>query len=891
MGRNNIRLLSLLCQAVLISSGIATDHQVKLPPYWTTNITSQLATLPLKSNTGGQDFTRCCASALSALSNGSDHTDIWVDPFSTTSQYPCGATYQGDSAGAPAVHLTYRWCHEQCPGWQVSKPEKLTQWLQPFVGFILPAVIFSLNVPRRRKIQPPAWVFPKDIEKFTSILNALWCILNAALIVTIDTIFWLCAVFALAGPLLLSGLYEAWIDKRVVDYMSDKSKFNNLPFALRSRILIAVLVGNLDLDIAWMSAMDIAQPLERRAVHSNPTPAQLQIQQRETADAITDIQKRISSMLACQYSFGSTIGAPVVFYIGSFIYALLEIRAQLGDNDTSHALAFGMWWMTIPHIAIVSGCLLAGNNPNTLEAIVPLPSGPSIGNEDRREPQLGRQSTTNGANAITGTGPDAHEQLTRQHTERGWLMRKLPTFGPTYDAQYQPQWMINRGRSKREWLFCLIEVHERRELDLSQDALEQLYGLQARLDVELGDWSTLIVFALLLFMIPCMFGFLVAYLTPQVGVSCRSFTVLMYATSQIGLLLLWLWNVTWRDEKWRKRRSAWSAKVYPEVISPTVASQPQAAGTAIQNQGVQPEPTTTDLQSHRVNNNDAAPNAETNSQHGVSADDIQMIPMPPRAPLPTGPSAIIVQPERNDNARTTDEEAAVATARHASDAGTAIPQGKVSRMMSFLAKATWIGPNDRGSALSRMGTVLYRALMGVLLLLAILSAIGGTVMQIVGVYRTCLCQINVNNWISGRNAAGLIISNNTAQDIRLAHDTWIPIGYVAAGFLGITAYIAWWYQRRLRFRFALLLGNSELGVFNNQMGKQRRSRRSAAASVAARNNGAGTDANHPATNKIANGGANSVINGDVNGIANGSVNGITNGDVNGINGRHSRSAV
>ena len=26
--------------------------------------------------------------------------------------------------------------------------------------------------------------------------------------------------------------------------------------------------------------------------------------------------------------------------------------------------------MTIPHIAIVGGCLLAGNNPNTLEAIV-----------------------------------------------------------------------------------------------------------------------------------------------------------------------------------------------------------------------------------------------------------------------------------------------------------------------------------------------------------------------------------------------------------------------------------------------------------------------------------------------------------------------------------------
>ena len=257
MHRNIVFFFPLLCQALLISNGGASDHQVTLPKSWVTNITDQLNT-SLSGRPGGQDFTHCCASALNTLesASGSNHTDIWIDSFSAKSQYPCGASYQGDSSGAPAVHITYGWCHRQCPGWQVSKPEKLTQWLQLLVGFILPAVIFSLNVPRRRKIQSPAWVFPKDIGKYKYIFKALLCALSAAIFVTVDTIIWLCVVFALAGPLLISGLYEAWIDKRVIDYMSKKNNFHELPFALRSKILIAVLVGNLELDIAWMSVLN-----------------------------------------------------------------------------------------------------------------------------------------------------------------------------------------------------------------------------------------------------------------------------------------------------------------------------------------------------------------------------------------------------------------------------------------------------------------------------------------------------------------------------------------------------------------------------------------------------------------------------------------------------------
>jgi hypothetical protein len=57
---------------------------------------------------------------------------------------------------------------------------------------------------------------------------------------------------------------------------------------------------------------------------------------------ITDT--RLKGMLNCQASFGATVGAPIVFFVGSFLFGVISNLSILGDNYTSHALAFGMWW-------------------------------------------------------------------------------------------------------------------------------------------------------------------------------------------------------------------------------------------------------------------------------------------------------------------------------------------------------------------------------------------------------------------------------------------------------------------------------------------------------------------------------------------------------------------
>ncbi len=102
---------------------------------------------------GGQNFTRCCLQAVSEsyvvqgghVNKTGTFIDLSPDELSDA-QFPCGAAYNGSDAGAPIVTVPYSWCYEKCGGWQQSTNKVLSQWVQPFVGFILPAAVFCLNV-------------------------------------------------------------------------------------------------------------------------------------------------------------------------------------------------------------------------------------------------------------------------------------------------------------------------------------------------------------------------------------------------------------------------------------------------------------------------------------------------------------------------------------------------------------------------------------------------------------------------------------------------------------------------------------------------------------------------------------------------------------------------
>ena len=133
--------------------------------------------------------------------------------------------------------------------------------------------------------------------------------------------------------------------------------------------------------------------------------------------------------------------------------------SRLGFPSKTHtadlqAVAFGMWWMTIPHIAIISGLLLAGNNPNTLEGIV----GKKTPNPPRRK----------------------------------WCILEL-----VYESRYRPAWIWHRGRNKRIWAIRLQKTYHTSRFD----------NLKDKIAIRAQVWISIFVLAFGLIVIPSTLAF------------------------------------------------------------------------------------------------------------------------------------------------------------------------------------------------------------------------------------------------------------------------------------------------------------------------------------------------------------------------------------------------
>ena len=131
---------------------------------------------------GGQDFVHCCNLAVYRslyddngtlnLRNTTGATTFHTDLDGLRTQgYPCDATYNGNKGGAAQVYITYRFCKSNCSGWQMSKNAKLDQWVNPLVGFIVPAVVFCLAIPRRRKVNLPESLFDVPLNQIGYVLS------------------------------------------------------------------------------------------------------------------------------------------------------------------------------------------------------------------------------------------------------------------------------------------------------------------------------------------------------------------------------------------------------------------------------------------------------------------------------------------------------------------------------------------------------------------------------------------------------------------------------------------------------------------------------------------------------------------------------------------------
>ena len=72
-------------------------------------------------------------------------------------------------------------------------------------------------------------------------------VIVAALVVTLDVLIWLALCFGFSGPMILSGVCEAFLDSRILDFVAIEGK-NGLDKKMSTRLLYIILVGNLNFD-------------------------------------------------------------------------------------------------------------------------------------------------------------------------------------------------------------------------------------------------------------------------------------------------------------------------------------------------------------------------------------------------------------------------------------------------------------------------------------------------------------------------------------------------------------------------------------------------------------------------------------------------------------------
>ena len=426
---------------------------------------------------------KCCELAKDSLA--------FVNKTVPQGDYTCGQQFSPTNSPAPDLAVSYEWCTDNCPGIALYPPNHTNAWALPLVTFILAAVIFSMTIPRRFGSRTPhlPWKF---------IVASL---VMDALIVVLDTVFWVFAIMIATAPFILSGLFEIIIDIKVTRYVSMVHRQQHqLAEAEVIELLTAVLAGNLNIEGVPIVEGKAANPQEDLKRELDITTPQNDMREK--------ISVRLSNMLDGQVPFSTTVGAPVLLYIGSFIYSILSLSGTKGDKDTARALAFGIWWMIIVHVSVISGSLLASNNPSLASMI----------NPKRRE-----QSSLAQRREYANQRQEMEDRFQAHIEAFAFAPIKL-----SYDNLYEPVWMWTRGKNKALWL-------------RNTKAWERLW-FRERMTLSAPGWIFLTVGSYSLVFLPCALAFWIEYTTPPIGVGCRALTILFYAGCQLIFVVLSAWS-------------------------------------------------------------------------------------------------------------------------------------------------------------------------------------------------------------------------------------------------------------------------------------------------------------------------------------------------------------
>jgi hypothetical protein len=325
------------------------------------------------------------------------------------------------------------------------------------MGFALPAVIFSTVIPRRWRLDLPEQLFKLSRRQIFSISKLFLSIPSVCVVATLDMIGCIICIMTFAGPMVFSGVQEMLLDFKAVSFLK---RYEGSAAPKKLEVVVALLCGNFD--------QDPDDPTSR--ILNALIPTEL------TEEALEISKSRLITIMHAQTSFGMTIGIPTVFFLGGFMY-------NVQQASSTGAIPFGILWLVLVIVTIVSGTLLAGNSPHTVSVLV-----------------------TNNYN--------------RSRRARRLLFRDM------YNSELYPVSMWDRGFNKYQWL---------KNLTLWQDPR----GIfRQRIELRGWSWAAITVGTYLLLATPCWLAWSFDYMLPWPWFGCLSMLYAVYLVTQTLLILV-----------------------------------------------------------------------------------------------------------------------------------------------------------------------------------------------------------------------------------------------------------------------------------------------------------------------------------------------------------------
>jgi len=313
-----------------------------------------------------------------------------------------------------------------------------------------------------------------------------------------------------------------------------------------------------------------------------------------------------------------------------------------------------------------------------------------------------------------------------------------------------------------------------------------------RWSVSISKWGCffkIIIPTLVLISLPPAAGAVVAYHTPPSGWGCRSLSFVTYSGGQVLLTVAYFVFVHYRNRDEEKARRALkrqdtetpamdtlpvSAGDEPGMIELVVQLRPEqdnAGGRLDQGMETQPDPAALWLLWQRANGGSSGssspnrPNGQGHSQSRLDAPDS----------------------EQEDDTSSSHGQSAPPP-NHRSEEEKAQPPNQSGRRRTTTSLAT----------------ILSGAAFYVLFALSLFLSIGTTMMQIMGVYRNCLCYVTTWWWWGRMDEAAVDVGSDTWNQRASSHG-WIIMGQVGTYFMVACAYGGWWFMRFIRRRFVSVL--------------------------------------------------------------------------------------